>query len=60
MPQAKLYGGDGIVLNDTADPKKGLPANIASRFKGTIATLDPESSGPRARSSSTTTRQVRR
>ena len=41
-----LYGGDGIVLNDTADPKKGLPANIASRFKGTIATLDPEEFGP--------------
>ncbi|MBA3302002.1 MAG: branched-chain amino acid ABC transporter substrate-binding protein [Thermoleophilaceae bacterium] len=37
-----LYGGDGVVLKDTADPKKGLPANIASKFKGTIATLDPE------------------
>ena len=41
-----LYGGDGIVLNDTADPKKGLPANLAQRFKGTIATLDPEEFGP--------------
>lgn len=41
-----LYGGDGIVLNDTADPKKGLPANIASKFKGTIATLDPKAFGP--------------
>ena len=46
VPNAKLYGGDGIVLNDTADPKKGLPANIAPRFKGTIATLDPEEFGP--------------
>ena len=41
-----LYGGDGIVLNDTADPKKGLPAAIGAKFKGTIATLDPKSFGP--------------
>jgi branched-chain amino acid transport system substrate-binding protein len=41
-----LYGGDGIVLNDTADPKKGIPANIAPRFKCTIATLDPKAFGP--------------
>jgi branched-chain amino acid transport system substrate-binding protein len=40
-PQMKLYGGDGVVLNDFADPKKGLPAAIGARFKGTIATLDP-------------------
>jgi branched-chain amino acid transport system substrate-binding protein len=40
-PSIKLYGGDGVVLNDLADPKKGLPANIGARFKGTIATLDP-------------------
>jgi branched-chain amino acid transport system substrate-binding protein len=45
-PDAKLYGGDGIVLNDTADPKKGLPADVAARFKGTIATLDPAEFGP--------------
>jgi branched-chain amino acid transport system substrate-binding protein len=43
---AKLYAGDAMVLNDTADPKKGLPANVASRFKGTIATLDPKSFPP--------------
>ena len=46
LPNAKLYGSDGVVLNDTADPKKGLPANIASRFKGTIATLDPSEFPP--------------
>ena len=46
LPDAKLYGADAIVLNDTADPKKGLPANIAARFKGTIATLDPASFPP--------------
>jgi branched-chain amino acid transport system substrate-binding protein len=41
-----LFGGDGIVLNDTADPKKGLPADVGARFKGTIATLDPAEFGP--------------
>lgn len=46
LPQAKLYAADAMVLNDTADPKKGLPANIASRFKGTIATLDADSFPP--------------
>ena len=45
-PQAKLLAGDGMCLGDTADPKKGLPANIASRFKCTIATLDPAEFGP--------------
>ena len=46
LPNAKLYGADAIVLNDTADPKKGLPASVAPRFKGTIATLDPASFPP--------------
>jgi branched-chain amino acid transport system substrate-binding protein len=46
LPNDKLYGGDGIVLNDTADPKKGLPADVGARFKGTIATLDPTQFGP--------------
>ncbi|MGH2918070.1 MAG: branched-chain amino acid ABC transporter substrate-binding protein [Solirubrobacteraceae bacterium] len=46
LPNARLYGADAIVLNDTANPKKGLPANIAPRFKGTIATLDPKSFPP--------------
>jgi branched-chain amino acid transport system substrate-binding protein len=46
LPNARLYGGDAVVLNDTADPKKGLPAKVASRFKGTIATLDPDSFPP--------------
>lgn len=40
-PTIKLYGGDGVVLNNFADPKTGLPANVGARFKGTIATLDP-------------------
>ena len=46
LPGAKLYGADGLITSDAADPKKGLPANIASRFKGTIATLDPASFPP--------------
>jgi len=42
-PTEKIYGGDGVASNEFADPKKGLPANIASRTKLTIATLDPKS-----------------
>jgi branched-chain amino acid transport system substrate-binding protein len=45
-PNEKLYGGDGVVTNEFADPKTGLPANVASHFKGTIATLDPASYTP--------------
>jgi branched-chain amino acid transport system substrate-binding protein len=45
-PEAKLYGGDGVVLNDFANPKTGLPANVGAKFKGTIATLDPASFPP--------------
>ncbi|HEX8065438.1 MAG TPA: branched-chain amino acid ABC transporter substrate-binding protein [Thermoleophilaceae bacterium] len=45
-PNARLFAADGMCLNDTADPKKGVPANIASRFKCTIATLDPAEFGP--------------
>ena len=41
-----LFAGDGMCLNDTADPKKGLPANVAAKFKCTIATLDPSAFGP--------------
>jgi branched-chain amino acid transport system substrate-binding protein len=41
-----LLGGDGMCLNDTANPKKGIPANLAPRFKCTIATLDPKAFGP--------------
>jgi branched-chain amino acid transport system substrate-binding protein len=41
-----LFAGDGMCLNDTADPKKGIPANIAPNFKCTIATLDPKAFGP--------------
>lgn len=47
VPSVKtLLAGDGMCLNDTADPKKGIPANIAPRFSCTIATLDPKAFGP--------------
>jgi branched-chain amino acid transport system substrate-binding protein len=47
VPSVKsLFAGDGTCLNDTANPKKGVPSNIAPRFKCTIATLDPKSFGP--------------
>jgi len=46
LPNAKLYGGDAMALNDTADPKKGLPAKLGARFKATIATLDPANFPP--------------
>lgn len=41
-----MFAGDGMCLNDTANPKKGIPANLAPRFKCTIATLDPKAFGP--------------
>ena len=46
LPQAKLYGADAVTNDETADPKTGIPANLASRYKGTIATLDPASFPP--------------
>jgi branched-chain amino acid transport system substrate-binding protein len=42
----KLYGADGICLNASADPTKGIPAALAAQFKCTIATLDPKTFGP--------------
>jgi branched-chain amino acid transport system substrate-binding protein len=42
----KMFGADGICLNASADPTKGIPENIAAQFKCTIATLDPKTFGP--------------
>ncbi|MFL5782147.1 MAG: branched-chain amino acid ABC transporter substrate-binding protein [Thermoleophilaceae bacterium] len=42
----KLYGADGICLNASADPTKGIPPTLAPQFKCTIATLDPKTFGP--------------
>lgn len=46
LPNAKLYGGDAVTNDETADPKTGIPAKIAPRYKGTIATLNPASFPP--------------
>jgi branched-chain amino acid transport system substrate-binding protein len=45
-PKAKLYGADGICLNASADPTKGIPQALAPKFKCSIATLDPKTFGP--------------
>jgi len=43
-PKAKLYGGDGVAEAAFTDPAKGgIPADIASKTKVTVATLDPKS-----------------
>ena len=48
--KAKLFGGDGVCLNDTAIPSRGgLSAKVARRFKCMIATLDPSAFGPAGR-----------
>jgi branched-chain amino acid transport system substrate-binding protein len=38
-PNAKLYGGDAVCLNASADPEKGIPLALAPRYKCTVATL---------------------
>src|SRR5206468_725504 len=44
-PKATLFGADGICLNASADPAKGVPTAIAPRYHCTIATLSPKSFG---------------
>ncbi len=40
MPDAKLYGPDGIAESGFADPKEGgIPADVGARVKVVIATL---------------------
>jgi branched-chain amino acid transport system substrate-binding protein len=46
LPQAKLYGPDGVAEKGFTEPKQGgIPANVAARTKLTVATLDPSSYG---------------
>lgn len=41
IPNAKLYGADGICESGFTSPaKKGIPASIGKNFKCTVATLD--------------------
>jgi branched-chain amino acid transport system substrate-binding protein len=47
MPDAKLYGPDGVAEAGFFDPKEGgIPANVASRVKVTVATLSPDQYPP--------------
>ena len=47
LPDAKLYGPDGVAESGFSDPKEGgIPANVAKKVKVTVATLDPESYPP--------------
>jgi branched-chain amino acid transport system substrate-binding protein len=47
LPDAKLYGPDGVAESGFSDPKEGgIPANVASRVKVTVATLAPDEYPP--------------
>ena len=50
LPDAKLYGPDGICETGFSDPKEGgIPASIAPRVKCTVATLSPDEYPPEGR-----------
>jgi branched-chain amino acid transport system substrate-binding protein len=50
LPDAKLYGPDGVAESGFADPKEGgIPASVARRVKVSVATLNPESYPPEGR-----------
>ncbi len=47
IPQAKLYGPDGVSNAEFFDPGEGgVPAGVAKKVKVTVATLDPEQYPP--------------
>ena len=47
LPDAKLYGPDGVCEAGFADPKEGgIPADVASKFKCSVATLAPDEYPP--------------
>lgn len=47
LPDAKLYGPDGVAESGFADPKEGgIPADVASKIKVTVATLSPDEYPP--------------
>src|ERR687897_766132 len=47
LPDAKLYGPDGIAESGFADPKEGgIPASVGSKVKVSIAVLPPDEYGP--------------
>jgi branched-chain amino acid transport system substrate-binding protein len=47
LPEAKLYGPDGVAESGFADPKEGgIPTSVGKRVKVSVATLNPESYPP--------------
>jgi branched-chain amino acid transport system substrate-binding protein len=47
LPDAKLYGPDGVAESGFADPKEGgIPTSVGKRVKVSVATLNPESYPP--------------
>ncbi len=47
VPDAKLYGPDGVAEAGFADPKEGgIPADVANKVKLTVATLSPDQYPP--------------
>jgi branched-chain amino acid transport system substrate-binding protein len=47
LPDAKLYGPDGVAESGFSDPKEGgIPENVAKRVKVTVATLSPDEYPP--------------
>jgi branched-chain amino acid transport system substrate-binding protein len=47
IPDAKLYGPDGVAESGFADPKEGgIPADVAGKTKVTVATLAPDEYPP--------------
>jgi branched-chain amino acid transport system substrate-binding protein len=47
IPDAKLYGPDGVAEAGFADPKEGgIPADVAAKVKLTVATLSPDEYPP--------------
>jgi branched-chain amino acid transport system substrate-binding protein len=47
LPDAKLYGPDGVAESGFVDPKEGgIPVDVAKRVKVTVATLAPDEYPP--------------
>jgi branched-chain amino acid transport system substrate-binding protein len=47
LPGAELYGPDGVAETGFTDPEEGgIPANVASRVKLSVATLSPDEYPP--------------
>jgi branched-chain amino acid transport system substrate-binding protein len=46
LPDAKLYGPDGVADSGFAGKDEGIPAEVAARTKVTIATLSPDQYPP--------------